>query len=341
MSGSKCLYPKLVADLGGTNIRFAICHGLSDTSTEGIILHDIQQFSLRDYQGLKHLITYYLSQCEAVDGIEQVQSCCFAVAGPMLNGVVKMTNYSWEISAEKLNGILEIDNASIINDFAAIAYSVPFLTSEQLLRIGGGESDPRSPISVFGPGTGLGAALLIPNSTQSAYQVIPTEGGHAALSARSDLELAAFEYWRNKGCRINREFFISGTGIERLFEAIIAKQRGVTSIDEIDVLSAPEIQQRACRKGNSDLDESCRMTLDAFCTLLGSAAGDQALCTGARGGLILAGGILPKLVDFLLNSNFRRRFESKGPMSNYNQSISTQLILASQPGLIGAAAYQA
>jgi glucokinase len=340
MTGSSSLYPKLVADLGGTNIRFAICHGLGDASHEEIILHDIQQFSLRDYQGLKHLITYYLSQCSAVDGIEQIQSCCFAVAGPMLDGVVKMTNYSWEISAEKLNEILGITNAAIINDFAAIAYSVPFLTSEQLLSIGGGESDPLSPISVFGPGTGLGAALLIPDGEHSGYQVIPTEGGHAALSARSELELEAFEYWRNKGCRINREFFICGNGIERLFEAIIAKQRGVDSVDEIDILSAPEIQQRACGDGDSKLDQSCRMALEAFCTLLGSAAGDQALCTGARGGLILAGGILPKLVDFLVASNFRRRFESKGPMSNYNQSISTQLILAEQPGLIGAAAYQ-
>ena len=106
MTSSSSLYPKLVADLGGTNIRFAICHGLGDASHEEIILHDIQQFSLRDYQGLKHLITYYLSQCSAVDGIEQIQSCCFAVAGPMLDGVVKMTNYSWEISAEKLNEIL-------------------------------------------------------------------------------------------------------------------------------------------------------------------------------------------------------------------------------------------
>ena len=340
MTGSNSLYPKLVADLGGTNIRFAICHGLSDASDEGIILDDIQQFSLRDYQGLKHLITFYLSQCQAVEGIDQLQSCCFAVAGPMLDGVVKMTNYNWEVSAEKLNDILGIDNATIINDFAAIAYSVPFLTSKQLLTIGGGKSDPRSPISVFGPGTGLGAALLIPDAEQNSYRVIPTEGGHAALSARSDLELAAFEYWRNKGCRINREFFISGNGIERLFEAIIAKQRGIDSVDEIDVLSAAEIQQRACGDGDSELDQSCRMALDAFCTLLGSAAGDQALCTGATGGLILAGGILPKLVDFLLASNFRRRFESKGPMSTYNQSISTQLILAEQPGLIGAAAYQ-
>lgn len=339
MPSSTSLFPRLVADLGGTNIRFAICDA-ADLNAKQLPLRDIEQFSLRDYEDLKHLITHYLSNKNLAERNKKIQSCCFAVAGPILNNKVKMTNYDWEISVDKLNQILAIEHSWLINDFAAIAHSVPYLEDSQLITIGKGQSVPDAPISLFGPGTGLGAALLIPLG-EGDYKVIATEGGHAAISARSDLELAIFDYWRHKGCRINREFFVCGTGIERLYEAIANINGGAV---EDKILTAPEIQQRGCgdiNAGGNVIDNTyCRDAMNAFCTLLGSAAGDQALSTGARGGLILAGGILPKFVDFLCQSNFRKRFESKGVMSDYNKAISTQLIVELQPGLIGAAAYR-
>lgn len=341
MQSSSSLFPKLVADLGGTNIRFAICDDPTAGDSYSLKLNHIEQFSLRDYEDLKHLITHYLSDKGLDKQNKKIQSCCFAVAGPIFNNQVKMTNYDWEISVDKLNAILKIEHSALINDFAAIAHSVPHLTDDQLISIGDGNAVADAPISLFGPGTGLGAALLVPlqdSNGKQSYKVIATEGGHAAISARSDLELAIFDYWREKGCRINREFFVCGTGIERLYEAIITIRGGDFDSQQ---LSAPEIQQRGCGTGNSDTENYCREAMNAFCTLLGSAAGDQALSTGALGGLILAGGILPKFVDFLGASNFRKRFESKGVMSDYNKAIPTKLIIEPQPGLLGAAAYQA
>lgn len=336
------LFPRLVADLGGTNIRFAICDAVDSVGHSKVELRAIEQFSLRDYEDLKHLINHYLSNKGLNESGQTIQSCCFAVAGAIFDNKVKMTNYDWEISTDLLKDILGIQQAWLINDFAAIAHAVPFLDDSQLISIGDGEPNPDAPIALFGPGTGLGAALLIPLSSDTkkrSYKVVATEGGHAAISARSSLELSIFDYWRAKGSRINREFFVCGAGIERLYEAIVAINGNGAALDDAKSLTAPQIQQRGCGDGTSAKDDYCRQAMHAFCTLLGSAAGDQALCTGAQGGLILAGGILPKFVDFLSASNFRHRFESKGVMSDYNKAISTQLIVEPQPGLIGAAAY--
>ena len=328
-------YPKLVADLGGTNIRLAVSVSSDDNKIE---LLDIKQYQLRDYQDLRHLITNYINSIDSINNINQINSCCFAVAGPILNNKVQMTNYNWEITTSLINNILEIDNAVLINDFLAIAHSIGHLDNNHFIEIGEGKSNKNSPVSVFGPGTGLGSALLVPN--ESSYKIFPTEGGHVAISARSKLELLIFDYWRKKGCRINREFFISGNGIERLYEAILANDIGEENISQANLLSAPDISQRACNEDSSKENEISKLALEVFCTLLGSAAGDQVLSTGSLGGLILAGGILPKIKDFLIKSNFRKRFESKGPMSDYNKSVTTKLIVADQPGLIGAAAYK-
>ena len=340
MSHSDALFPRLVADLGGTNIRFAICDSADLENHGAIELSDIEQFSLRDYEDLKHLITHYLSNKPQAAAIK---SCCFAIAGPIFNNRVKMTNYDWEISGDDLNKILGIEHSWLINDFAAIAYAVPHLQDSQMIAIGdtrqaNAASGEGAPIALFGPGTGLGAAVLVPlgSSANRSYKVIPTEGGHAAISARSNKELAIFDYWRAKGVRINREFFVCGAGIERLYEAIVAINGGEMNDS---TLTAPEIQNTGCGDIKTDNDRYCFEAMQAFCTLLGSAAGDQALCTGAQGGVILAGGILPKFADFLLASDFRKRFESKGVMSEYNKAIPTKLITELQPGLIGAAAY--
>ncbi len=313
----------LVADLGGTNIRF----GLSRPGTTGI--RQIKKYGIRDYESVHHLLQVYLHDSDTKKG--SIARCCFAIAGPIENQRVKMTNCDWEISATALNEALQIDCTVLINDFQAIAHSVTHIPPNGIVQIGhlafkaGG-----GPISVIGPGTGLGAALLVPGG-DGEYTVVPTEGGHVALSARSEDELKIFDYWRSKGCRINREFFISGIGIERIFEALcIAAGR-----DDYKKLSVSQIQQTGCRRE----DELCERAMTIFCAFLGSAAGDQVLCTGSTGGLVLAGGILPKFVDFLQQSPFRKRFESKGAMSAYTGKVPSALIVEDQPGLIGAAAF--
>ncbi len=335
--------PLLVADIGGTNIRFALGDdsgqgNLSLRADSGISLHHIEEFTLDDEQSLDQLVKQYLNNKNST-----IKSCCFAIAGPLIDGQIKMTNHDWEISTGYLNALLKIDCSIVINDFEAIAYSVPHLNNSQRIKIGGGTADSDAPIAVLGPGTGLGGAQLIPikNTRKSSFQVIACQAGHVALDPQTNLEQDIFNFWRRQDCRINREFFISGIGIKRIYEAIIAIHSSATDTRKNN-LSPAEIQQKGCSKKNlNHIDkqtEYCRETMLTFCRLLGSAAGDQVLSTGARGGLILAGGILPRFADFLIDSDFRNRFEDKGQMSEHNRLIPTQLILEPQPGLLGAAA---
>lgn len=311
----------LVADLGGTNIRFGLVE-LETTTVERIC-----KYSINDYESLEHLVEVYLTDQDIT--ASDVSQACVAIAGPIKNQTVQMTNCNWLIRATQLEDALTLERATLINDFEAIAHSVASLPPEGLLRIGDAPKDAMGPISVFGPGTGLGAALVLPQKEH--HIVIPTEGGHAGLSARSDDEIMIFDYWRQKGCRVNREFFVCGNGILRIFEALCENVGSA----EYKTLSVAEIQQRGCNGSNS-LAERC---MHIFCAFLGSAAGDQVLCTGSTGGLVLAGGILPKFPDFLQCSPFRERFESKGAMSDYTKAVPTSLIVEEQPGLIGAAAY--
>jgi glucokinase len=319
----------LVGDLGGTNVRFGLC---AANSTE---VNFIEKFSLRDYEDLDHVIGVYLRP-KLQSGDISIGACCLAIAGPIINHKVKMTNTDWEFSTDTIRKNLKIQHAALINDFAAIAYSVPQLKPQDTIEIGqpiNGEAS--GPIAVVGPGTGLGAALLVPNATTKDgadnYLIVPTEGGHAGLSARTTEELQIFSYWRDKGCRINREFFVCGTGIERIYEALCV----AASSTDYKNRKVVQIQQLGC----SRQDKLCEQAMEIFCALLGSAAGDQVLCTGSTGGVVLAGGILPKFVDFLQQSAFRRRFESKGAMSHFMSTIPSHLIIEAQPGLIGAAAY--
>ena len=318
----------LVGDLGGTNVRLGLC---AANSTD---VNFIEKFSLRDFEDIDHVIGVYL-RSKLESGDISISACCLAIAGPIINNKVKMTNTDWEFSTDTLRKNLKIQHAALINDFAAIAHSVPRLKPQDTIEIGqplNGEAS--GPIAVVGPGTGLGAALLIPKSTMAgtdSHLIISTEGGHAALSARTTEELQIFSYWRDKGCRINREFFVCGAGIERIYEALCV----AASSTDYKNRTVVQIQQLGC----SRQERLCEQAMEVFCALLGSAAGDQVLCTGSTGGVVLAGGILPKFVEFLQQSAFRQRFESKGAMSHFMSTVPSHLIIEAQPGLIGAAAY--
>ena len=324
-------YPRLVADLGGTNVRLAICPAKVSAS-QGVVLDKVETFRLDDYPGLEQIIETYIESAKV-----DIHACCFAVAGPVNDGQVRMTNRDWVITADGLRKQLSIEYAALINDFAAIAQAVPFLGQQQLLDIGGGQAQRGAPITVFGPGTGLGAAQLIPDQAGN-YRVIATEGGHAGMSPHTELEAQIFKYWQDRGHTISREFFICGKGIERLFTAIYALQ----TANEAPTLSAAEIQQTGCTvaaESDDPVERACAQAMTSFCELLGTAAGDQVLSTGARGGLVLAGGILPKFSDFLLASNFRQRFETNAAMSEYLRKVPSRLVTEAQPGLIGAATF--
>jgi glucokinase len=308
------LFPRLVADIGGTNARFAM------VARDGS-LHSALTLPTRRYPSLLDAAQAYTQQLRV-----RPRSACIAVAGPVNDDEVRLTNHSWSFSVRELAASLGIERLRLINDFEAIALALPVLGGADLFQIGGGEPVQGRPKAVLGPGTGLGVAQLVP--TRAGFEPIATEGGHASIGPRNEAELAILATLLRNGRQISREALLSGPGLELIYWALCR-----TANAHYEGYTAAEIQAHAVA-GSDDL---CRDTLGHFCAFLGTAAGDQALCCGAQGGVYIAGGIVPRFTGFLSRSRFREHFEDKGPMRDYTSRIPVYVILAEHPGMLGAA----
>ncbi|BFM07220.1 glucokinase [Halioxenophilus aromaticivorans] len=310
--------PRIIADIGGTNARFAYA------ASEGSIEQE-KVLKTVDFETFEAALADYLGHLPS--DINTPEEICLAVAGPIHDGVVKMTNTHWVIDQHTLlSGTFHnnrFSKAAVINDFEAIAISLPHLNDEQKASLGGGQEDHNCPMTVLGPGTGLGAALCTPFNGH--WVPFATEGGHVSLGPVTAREFKLFQFWRDKGLDTAREYYLSGPGLERIYQAVSVELTGSAT-----TLNAAEISQLA-----AEGDSTALAAIDCFCALLGSAAGDQALATGARGGVFIAGGISLKLIDFLRRSSFRKRFESKSSMQPYLAKIPTYVITEPNPGLIG------
>lgn len=305
---------RLVADVGGTHTRFALSRGSE-------FIDAPRTLSTRAFSSLGDAARSYLEQT----GVHPHEAC-FAVAGPIDADTVRLTNHCWEFSQRALARELGIREFRVINDFEAIALAVPHLADTEVVQIGGDMLRPDRPLAVLGPGTGLGVAQLIP--VQGGFRAVPTEGGHASIGPVDHAELQIIATLIDDGIPVSRESLLSGPGIERLYHAVSLIRSGTA-----DSLSAAEIQVRAV----AGSDPSCSEALAHFCAFLGTAAADQALCTGAQGGVYIAGGIVPRFTAFLQSSRFRARFETSGPMNGWLRTIPVYVITHHHPGLLGAA----
>jgi len=308
------LFPRMVADIGGTNARFAM------VARDGS-LHSALSLPTRRYPSLLDAAQAYIGQMRV-----RPRSACIAVAGPVNDDEVRLTNHSWTFSARELTAALGIERLRLINDFEAIALALPALAGDELFQLGGGEPVEGRPKAVLGPGTGLGVAQLVP--VRGGFEPIATEGGHASIGPRNESELAILATLLRNGRQISREALLSGPGLELIYWALCRNANA-----HYEGFSAAEIQAHAV----DGSDTLCHETLALFCAFLGTAAGDQALCCGAQGGVYIAGGIVPRFTEFLARSRFREHFEDKGPMRDYNRRIPVYVILAAHPGMLGAA----
>ncbi|MFI0349308.1 glucokinase [Actinomadura sp. 9N407] len=306
-------FPWLVADVGGTNARFALIEG------PGRPPGRVRALPTRDHAGLGEAAAAYLATLGVRPG-----ACCLAVAGPVSDGRYHLTNAGWAPgSAERI----DLPNLRIINDFEALALALPHLERDGLRPIGGGAlpaPDGTAPLAVLGPGTGLGVAGLVP--VDGRWTPIPGEGGQVDLPAGTDLEIEVMRLLRAEMGTGNAEYILSGNGLVRL-RRLLALIHG----KQVDPLTAADI----CAM---DDDPLCAETVRTFCGLLGSFAGNVALTLGARGGVYLGGGILPRIADALGRSDFRRRFEGKPPVEDFLRAVPAALIVHPYPALTGAAA---
>ena len=310
--------PCLVADIGGTNVRFALAEPGSATISE------IMSLRCADFAGPREAVQAYLEKCSLPSGT--LKRAAFAVATAVTGDAIQLTNGAWSFDRKQLAHALGIDRLTVSNDFEALALALPRLTLEDFRPIGTLRPTNTLPMIAIGPGTGLGVAGVIP--TRHGWVAAPGEGGHATLAAADDFESEILQAARRETGHVSAERLLSGIGLPLLLRAVCAVQ-GTPSID----LPAEEISHL----GVTDQNPQCHTTMELFFALLGSFAGNVALTFGARGGVFIGGGIVPKLQDFLAVSRFRERFEAKGRFQPYLEKIATVTITAPYPALHGLA----
>ncbi|MCB1843030.1 MAG: glucokinase [Halioglobus sp.] len=306
----------MVGDVGGTNTRLALF-----AEDPGELLA-VASYNNRDFRGLADVIATWL---EALDAPRPTAGC-LAIAAPPFGDTVSMLNIDWSFSLSDLASKFGFRQLRGINDFEGIAYSLPYLGPQeaQVLRASG--EAPAGKLATVGPGTGLGGATL------ALYGDTPvanaSEPGHMGLAPATLLELELFRALLPEFGEVYAELLLSGPGLQRLHHCL-----GEVLGEPAPVLSPGEISALGVR-GESAL---CTQTLELFCGLLGSVCGDYVLATGSYGGLYLAGGIVPRMVDFVGNSSFAARFDAKGQMAGYLGRVPLFAITHGNPGLLGAA----
>jgi len=309
----------LVADIGGTNIRLGLVN--DDGAT-----NDIRTYQCSDYNSLADVLRVYLDRHE-YEG--KTLNACLAIACPVETDQITMTNLPWTFSQSGLKHELNIEQLFLINDYTAIAHAVPLLTDAQKIQIGEGVAIADKPISICGPGTGLGVANLVPIT--DGWCCLGGEGGHVDFAPIDANEIKILSHLlESKQHRISYEQLLCGKGLEQIYQALLS-----IGNHPIKTLSAEQISAKAI-EGSCPL---CEKALTQFCNTLGSFAGNLALTLASFGGVYIAGGIVPRFVSFLENSDFRQRFDAKGRLSSFINNIPTYVITEAQPGLIGASAY--
>ncbi len=308
----------LVADIGGTNARFA----LADGGAHAVTIRKPQNYRAEDFETIRDAADAYL---ESID--ERPKRACFAAAGPVEGHKIKFTNSRWVLCGEEIKSALSLDQFLIVNDHYALAASVDHLADDAFHVVKEAEGDPEAPTLVTGPGTGLGQALIVRFGKRT--KIIATEGGHVSFAPRTDEEIEIMKFIAREHPRVSVERLLSGRGLVNIHRALCAME-GISRAP----LKAHEITDAAI----SGKYPVAVTAVDMFCALLGRVAGDAVLATGARGGVVLAGGILPKIKDIFLKSAFVERFLDKGRMRDYVDAVPVRMIVKEGAAHVGAAA---
>jgi glucokinase len=302
----------LLADIGATNARFALLR-------RGGEIGPVRTLAVADYPKFTDAMTAFLAASRV-----PLVGAVLAVAGPVEGERAVMTNCPWVIDAAELRRVLGVPAVRVINDFEATAWSLSALEPGHVAAVGVGRALAGAPMVVLGPGTGLGLACHLPRA--NAPVVIATEGGHVTLAPSTPREDAVVAWLRGRFGHASAERALSGAGLENLYRAIAAldgaavRERDATAITQAGVAGTCPVSRAA---------------LDMFCAMLGTFAGNAALSFGARGGVFIAGGIAPRIVDYLMRSELRPRFDAKGRFRAYMEAIPLNVIVHPDYAFIG------
>ncbi|MCV2370458.1 glucokinase [Roseateles oligotrophus] len=304
-------YPRLLADVGGTNVRFA---------SQFIANGPLQQtgvYACADFESLCDAICHHLWR----EGLGRPRSGAIGIATPITGDHVRMTNHRWTFSIKAMQEALGLQRLLVLNDFSALALALPTLHADARCQVGGGVAVAGAPIALIGPGTGLGVSGLLPSIDGGGLVPLGGEGGHVTLSSCDPEEQAVLNILHRRFGHVSAERALSGPGLENLYLAL-AQVQG----HKVEALQAQQVTAAALARSDRIADGA----LDLFCSLLGGAAGNLALTLGARGGVYIGGGIVPRLGLRFAESKFRQSFEAKGRFRAYLSEIPSYVVQASE-----------
>ncbi|MBS0894313.1 glucokinase [Tatumella sp. JGM130] len=306
----------LVGDVGGTNARLALCDVTNGSISQA------KTFSTDEYQSLEDVIRHYLAEQEAVT------CACIAIACPVKDDWIEMTNHSWAFSISEMKQNLGLEHLEVINDFTAVSMAIPMLGEDDVIQFGGDKPVKDKPIAIYGAGTGLGVSHLV--HVNKRWVSLPGEGGHVDFSCGTEEEDMIMGVLRAERGRVSAERVLSGKGLVNIYRAIV-----ISDNREPEKLQPQDVTERALSGSCTD----CRRALSLFCVIMGRFGGNLALTLGTFGGVYIAGGIVPRFLEFFKASGFRAAFEDKGRFRSYVQDIPVYLITHDQTGLLGAGAH--
>jgi glucokinase len=309
-------FPRLLGDIGGTHARWAW------QAHRDAALEDVTVVAATGAESLYASAASYLEG----SGHAHPQWAGIGIATPVTGDEVRMTNHPWSFSITELQRSLGLERCLVINDFTALAISLPALGPADLRAVGGGSAVADAAIGLLGPGTGLGVSGLMP-SGPGRWSPLSGEGGHTTLAATNEREAALLTWLRSRLGHVSAERVLSGSGLVNLYQAICA-------VDGVPPGALEPADVSAAARDRSDAQ--CVAAVAQFAAFLGNVAGNLALTLGARGGVYLGGGIVPRLEAAFDAAHFRRHFEAKGRFSDYLKSIPTWVIVSPAPALLGA-----
>ena len=307
----------LVADIGGTRVRFGLVEPDGTLSV-------VEVWECRDHPGLEEALDAYVEG--AARGVRP-RRAALSVACPVTGDRVSLTNHPWSFSVEAIRRRFGFESLAVINDFSAVARAVPLLGDADRMQIGGGRPVAGAAIAVLGPGTGLGVSGLVPAG--DGWAVIEGEGGHVTMAAANRREAAVLAEIGREFGHVSAERVLSGPGLVSLHRALRRLDGEGSGTDP-----TPHEIVAAGAEGRSP---RCAEVLDLASELLGTFTADLALTLGARGGVCIGGGLVPRYARRFSESGFRRRFEDKGRFSEYLAAVPTWLIVHEFPAFLGLA----
>jgi len=306
----------LIGDIGGTNARFAIVEGVGSSPQHERTLKCADHYSLVD------AIHAYLESIPHT----MPETASLAIATPVSSDQITMTNHVWDFSVTETRKALGLKSLKVLNDYTALALSLPYLRHDDCYKIGAGDVVPEQVKAVLGPGTGLGMSGTI--FIGDHWLPLQSEGGHVSYGPINEQEQSVIEVIRQHHTHVSAESLVSGPGLVLLYESI-AKRDGI----KFEKLTPSQVANSAINSDEGPAAEAVIM----FCGILGTLAGNLALTLGARGGVYIGGGIIPKFGSYFGRSPFRDRFANHGRFTAYLSEIPTFVITAEYPALIGAA----